>query len=157
MDLYDEATGQFIDRILGEQSDARSWLQVKHELTPLAGRTIRLLLAVNNDGMAGRTAMYVDDVSIRACNYEDEGAATPTPEAPAAAATPDVNLVTAPAPAQAQEIPTDTADQNEETPSTSSWLQRLRRVGIMVAIPVVIVVILLLLGNRRSGQGQRPS
>ncbi|MCC9077364.1 lamin tail domain-containing protein [Litorilinea aerophila] len=157
VDLYDEATGQFIDRILGEQSDARSWLQVKHELTPLAGRTIRLLLAVNNDGMAGRTAMYVDDVSIRACNYEDEGAATPTPEAPAAAATPDVNLVTAPAPAQAQEIPTDTADQNEETPSTSSWLQRLRRVGIMVAIPVVIVVILLLLGNRRSGQGQRPS
>ncbi len=154
VDLYDDATGQFIDRILGGQSDARSWLQVKYELTPLAGRAIRLLLAVNNDGVAGRTAMYVDDVSIRACNYEGEPAATPPPETPTTAATPAVNLVTASAPVQ--ELPPGTAEQDGETTSNGNWLQRLRRVGIMAAIPVAIVVILLLLGNRRSDQ-QRPS
>jgi uncharacterized repeat protein (TIGR01451 family) len=71
VDLYNVLTGQFAGRALGPQSNERSWLTVDYDLTMQAGQTIRLVLAVNNDGVEGRTAMYVDNVSIMACNFGD--------------------------------------------------------------------------------------
>ena len=37
--------------------------------------------AVNNDGVGGRTAMYVDDARLTACNPGPAATTTPTPTA----------------------------------------------------------------------------
>ena len=45
------------------------WRQLSFDLTPYRGRTVRIYLEVKNDSqrLPGRTWLYVDDVSLRAC------------------------------------------------------------------------------------------
>ena len=69
VDIYNAITGQFAGRVLGLQSDERAWLTTDYDLTPLLGQTIRLVIAVNNDGEGGHMAMVVDNVSIVACTF----------------------------------------------------------------------------------------
>jgi hypothetical protein len=76
IDIYNAMTGQFAGRVVGAQLNDRRWLGATYDLTPLSGQAIRVVFAVNNDGVAGATAAYIDDVSILACNYD----ATPTPD-----------------------------------------------------------------------------
>lgn len=78
VDIYNATTGQFAGRALGVQADDRTWLTTDYDLTALAGQTVRLVLAVNNDGVDGRTAMYVDNVSIIACTFIDLVVPVPT-------------------------------------------------------------------------------
>ncbi len=71
VDLYRYPSGQFEKRVLTEQRGDAEWLQLQSDLTEFAGQRIQLRLAVINDGVAGRSAMFVDDVSILACT--DDG------------------------------------------------------------------------------------
>lgn len=71
VDIYNVLTGQFAGRALGTQANDRTWLTADYDLTMQAGQTIRLVAAVNNDGVEGRSAMYVEQFSIRACNFGD--------------------------------------------------------------------------------------
>jgi hypothetical protein len=45
----------------------RAWEEVTYDLTPLKGQRVRLLFGVYNNGLRGKSEMYVDEVSIRAC------------------------------------------------------------------------------------------
>lgn len=75
VDIYNSFNNQLIARVISEQSNRRQWVMEDFDLTPFASQQIRLVFVVNNDGLNGRTAMYVDDVSILACN----STITPTP------------------------------------------------------------------------------
>ncbi len=86
VDIYNALTGQFANRVLGVQQNDRTWLAKTFDLTALAGQPIRLFFAVNNDGVAGRTAMILDSVSIQACNIT--ATVTPVPPTATAANTP---------------------------------------------------------------------
>jgi hypothetical protein len=71
VDIYQSSTGQFLGRVLGIQQNQRTWLTRNYDLTALAGEEIRLFFMVSNDGVGGRIAMYVDDVSILACRTNE--------------------------------------------------------------------------------------
>jgi len=43
------------------------WSEVTHDLTDWRGRDLAIYFDVYNDGLGGRSWMYVDDVSIQAC------------------------------------------------------------------------------------------
>lgn len=45
----------------------RAWEEVTYDLTPLKGQRVRLLFGVYNNGLWGKSEMYVDEVSIQAC------------------------------------------------------------------------------------------
>jgi hypothetical protein len=45
-------------------SNAQAWQRYSFDLTPFAGETIVLRLGVLNDGLGGRTALYVDNASL---------------------------------------------------------------------------------------------
>ena len=83
VDIYNTFSNQLIARVVNEQSNRRQWVMEDFDLTLFAGDQIRVVFVVNNDGVGGRTAMYVDDVSILACNSTITPSATftatPTP------------------------------------------------------------------------------
>lgn len=45
------------------------WKQITYDLSPYRGQTVVLFFNVINDGNAKRTWMFVDDVSVRVCEY----------------------------------------------------------------------------------------
>ena len=104
--IYDVATNQLLAMLVlsptstatdrgdsgGDNGAANhAWSLGRYDLTPLAGKNIRLAFFVQNDGEPGRLAMRVDDVSIHACLPVEAFALqplptplpTPTPAAPA--------------------------------------------------------------------------
>jgi YVTN family beta-propeller protein len=74
--VLDDATGGILEWLRKEALDARQWTLRQHPLDAYKGRRIRIHFSVYNDGTAGATSMYVDDVSVPIC------AATPTPTLP---------------------------------------------------------------------------
>ncbi|MCX7708148.1 MAG: hypothetical protein N2204_09085, partial [Anaerolineae bacterium] len=56
------------------QENNPAWHPLNYNISAFAGQTVFLSFGVNNDGVGGRTVMYVDDVRIRACT----GGAVPT-------------------------------------------------------------------------------
>jgi len=56
-----------VDRLLWTQQDDRAWEPYNFDLSAYAGRTIWLHFGVSNDGLGGITGMYLDDVSLSAC------------------------------------------------------------------------------------------
>jgi hypothetical protein len=50
--------------LLWERSDVRRWEPRTFDLSSFAGRTITLQFGVYNDGRAGLTALYLDDISL---------------------------------------------------------------------------------------------
>lgn len=76
--IYDADTNQLLAMlVLSPTNDA--WVTGRYDLTPLAGKNIRLAFSAQNDGEPGRLAMRVDDVSILACLPVKEFALTPLP------------------------------------------------------------------------------
>ncbi|MEM7532052.1 MAG: hypothetical protein AAF639_07750 [Chloroflexota bacterium] len=88
MRYYNAFTNHFEGRAMSDLQDERRWIMQQRDLTARAGQRIRLEFGVINDGIAGRTAMYIDNVSILACDEEtivlptqvpiDNPTATPT-------------------------------------------------------------------------------
>jgi hypothetical protein len=137
-DIYTALTNQFVGRALGELNDAGVWLTRDFDLTAFAGQPVRLVFAVNNDGVGGRTAMYVDNVSVLACNF------VATPEAtPKLAAQPRVSSALA-------QTPTPTPDQSllereagrplgpGEPAGVSPWQNRLFAGFVMLGVLGII-------------------
>ncbi len=79
VDLVDPATGERITRILGQTINRDTWLFVQFDLTSLAGRNLRLVFGVINDGRGAKTALYVDNISLLACDSGAVDPATPIP------------------------------------------------------------------------------
>jgi hypothetical protein len=144
-DIYNAMTNQFAGRALGVQLDERAWLAKDYDLTSLAGQSIRLVFAVNNDGVGGRTAMYIDNVSVTACALD----ITLTP-APAAApqGTPDLSptpalllsatatleAVTPAAGAVLSPAPSATPSDQEPAAEERPWLRQLGAIAVLVSI-----------------------
>jgi hypothetical protein len=83
VDIHNYYTEQFEERILGVKRNDAQWLQQQSDISYLSGQRIRLRFAVNNDGVAGRSAMNVDGVSIKACGFiENDAMGKPPGEAP---------------------------------------------------------------------------
>ena len=72
--LLDPASGTTIVAPWRTLSNGSAWSEEVIDLTPYRGQTVLVYFNVNNDGAGGRTAMYLDDVSLQAC-----AAATVTP------------------------------------------------------------------------------
>ena len=57
-------SGAVLERLWWTRSDARTWQRQTFDLTAYAGRTVRVHAGVYNDGRNGKTALYVDDVTL---------------------------------------------------------------------------------------------
>lgn len=77
-DLFDAATDQLIGSLLNVQDNARTWKARDFDLTLYAGRTISLRFRVRNDGAAGRTLMYIENVELEYCALAPLPTYTPT-------------------------------------------------------------------------------
>lgn len=62
-------------------SDARTWRQASLDLSAHAGQRVTLRFGVYNDGEGGVTAMYLDDVSLQACDLVPQPPPSATPPA----------------------------------------------------------------------------
>ena len=65
--------GNWIDTFLWQRSNGKTWTKLEVNLLNLnghnyAGRTISIHLGTYNDGYDGITSMYVDDVTLSACD-----------------------------------------------------------------------------------------
>jgi len=67
VDIYEGDSGQFLGRALGVQENKQTWIERHYDLSPLAGKAVRIFFIVSNDGVGGNIAMYVDDVSVLSC------------------------------------------------------------------------------------------
>jgi hypothetical protein len=122
------------------------WLTADYDLTIQAGQEIRLVLAVNNDGVEGRSAMYVDNVSIMSCTFGDL-------LAPDSGPTPDPSLGLSSRPV-ADQSPVLLAGR--ESPEATNWLARLSAMGVLASVAGVIAfVVMVVVGTlRTTGLGQ---
>lgn len=142
VDIYNVMTGQFAGRALGTQSNERTWLTSDYDLTSQAGQTVRLVLAVNNDGVEGRSAMYVDNVSVMACNFGDLVAPGPGPTTE-----PSLGLGE-----RSQNQPAILLAGREQNQNTT-LLARLSAVGVLASvIGVIAFAALVIMGSLRSTQ-----
>lgn len=128
VDIYNMQTGQFAGRALGTQANDRTWRTADYDLTMQAGQRVRLVIAVNNDGVEGRSAMIVDNISIRACNFaglvNPGGSSTPDPSLGAS------NI------AVSDRSPILLAGREAE--QSPSWLGRLSAMGVLASVAGVI-------------------
>ncbi len=65
-------------RILQGLDDSRRWQEITFDLTHLAGKRLFLLVGTFNDGVGGVASLFVDGVSVQAC----DSPATPAPPTP---------------------------------------------------------------------------
>ncbi len=77
-DLFDANTDQLLLSLLNVQANDRAWRARDFDLTPYAGRTVSLRFRVRNDGLVGRTLMYLDNVEIEYCAQAPLPTNTPT-------------------------------------------------------------------------------
>ncbi|MBX2999973.1 MAG: hypothetical protein KF893_15740 [Caldilineaceae bacterium] len=86
LDIVDETTGERT-RLWAELANQNTWLFRQEPLTHLQGRRIRIEFGVSNDGGGGRTALYLDQVSLQSCPV------TPGPTPTGVTPTPSPTLV----------------------------------------------------------------
>lgn len=93
--IHDAVTNQLLAMLVLSPTNA-AWSMGRYDLTPLAGKNIRLTFISQNDGDPGRLAMRVDDVSILACLPPESFAleALPTPQPTPVPPTPELLLLT---------------------------------------------------------------
>ena len=86
LNIYEATTGVRLAQPWARLSNEQTWQFEQIDLTQFRGRTLRIEFGVHNDGGGGRTALYLDEVSLLACEPD----ATPfvTPSATAAAPQP---------------------------------------------------------------------
>jgi hypothetical protein len=51
--------------------DENSWVKLQFDLSKYTGQTVRILFGTYNDGVGGKTAMWVDDVFLDACGHDN--------------------------------------------------------------------------------------
>jgi len=71
-------------RVWSDVRDDTAWMTCSYDISEFLDQDIILYLAVRNDGDGGKTAMYVDDVSLKVCqspSFTLDGClpSTPTP------------------------------------------------------------------------------
>jgi hypothetical protein len=140
VDIYNTMTGQFAGRALGTQANDRAWRIADYDLTMQAGQEVRVVLAVNNDGVEGRSAMVVDNVSILACNFGDlvNPGIDPTPDPSLGVSNRNV-----------AEQPVLLAGR--ESQESSNWLARLSAVGVLASVAGVIAfAVMVVIGTLRQ-------
>jgi hypothetical protein len=69
-----------IGTLMYVSSNNQAWNFHQFDLTPFAGRTIRLEIGAYNDGTDGITSLYLDDVSLSMCSTGQPPAPPPTME-----------------------------------------------------------------------------
>jgi hypothetical protein len=77
-DPEDPVDDTLIEILLWMRSDAQQWQFYTYDLLKYAGETIKIQVGTYNDGFAGASAMYADDVALEACD-DVIPAPTPTP------------------------------------------------------------------------------
>jgi hypothetical protein len=67
--IYDPAWGFLAYAMPKTCSNSQTWTHHTFDLTPYKGQTIRVYFGVYNNGGwdGGKTAMYLDDVSVQVC------------------------------------------------------------------------------------------
>jgi hypothetical protein len=65
--LIRDENDELIDTLLWQKSDDQAWTLHEFDLTAYVGQTIKLNVGVYNNGQAGVTAMYLDDVTLKVC------------------------------------------------------------------------------------------
>ncbi len=90
LNIYEATTGVRLAQPWARLSNEQSWQFKLIDLTHFRGRTLRIEFGVHNDGSGGRTALYLDEVSLLACEPDATPFVTPfvTPSATAAAPQP---------------------------------------------------------------------
>ncbi len=146
IDIYNALTGQFAGRVLSGQRNDAVWLAANYDLSLLAGQPIRVVFAVNNDGVAGTSSMYVDDVSILACDLP------PTPGGPGPEPDQGDEGVGAEATATLQTV---LASQNGTAPlsGSRSWLSTMFTGAVMLGILTIIGFAALVIMNSSTSGG----
>lgn len=96
-DLFNATTNQLILPLLNVQDNRREWKLIDYDLTAYAGQEVSLRFRVRNDGIPGRTLMYIDSVEIEYCAATPIPTFTPSPVTPSPIA-PAPTTPTAPAP-----------------------------------------------------------
>ncbi len=94
--VFNEFTDQIVDTPLRVIRNDRDWLYVERNLTEQAGQQIRLVFAVDNDGADGRTAMYLDSVSVLACSLDQPVPTATSTGVPPVTATPTPSFTPTP-------------------------------------------------------------
>ncbi len=64
--IFDQSGNQH--NLVYQRSNGRSWTAYEFDVGAFAGQTIQLYFGVYNNGYAGVTGMYVDDVTLLSCN-----------------------------------------------------------------------------------------
>lgn len=85
-DLYYYNSDQLAFSLLNVQENDFAWKLVERDLTAFRGQVMSLRFRVHNDGLRGRTWMYIDDVEIEYCSLTPIAPTdTQTPPPPLAA------------------------------------------------------------------------
>ena len=128
VEIRDGPTGKFEEIVWSVQGEDRRWGLEQLPLEEYAGQEIRLQIGVKNDGAAGHTAMYVDNVSLRACKYIGEGEPT-LPEGARGSLEPST------------QTPTPDSETDEETGLVPDRLEGLGAIAVLAGIFVVIAIL----------------
>jgi hypothetical protein len=92
--LFNAGATAELRRLWSDVREDAAWLRCRYDISSFRGQTITVYFGVRNNGLNGKTAMYVDDVSLQVCPQPpavEEGCTlsiTPTPSpTPTATAT----------------------------------------------------------------------
>ncbi|MXZ21823.1 MAG: hypothetical protein F4Y84_14680 [Caldilineaceae bacterium SB0665_bin_25] len=88
LNIYEATTGVRLAQPWARLSNEQSWQFELIDLTHFRGRTLRIEFGVHNDGSGGRTALYLDEVSLLACEPDATPFVTPSATAPPAGTPP---------------------------------------------------------------------
>lgn len=66
--LLDASGTAVLNKPWRSHNDSRVWNQMTFDLTPWRGQTVQLYFNVYNDGVGGRAAMFLDDISLASCS-----------------------------------------------------------------------------------------
>ena len=88
LNIYEATTGVRLAQPWSRLSNEQSWQFEQIDLTRFRGRTLRIAFGVHNDGGGGRAALYLDDVSLLACEPDATPFVTPEATAPPPSSTP---------------------------------------------------------------------
>ncbi|MBC7233254.1 MAG: DUF11 domain-containing protein [Chloroflexi bacterium] len=76
--IYHEYLNVELQRLRNIRENTQEWTYYERSLDAFRGMTVRVLFGVYNDGLAGVTAMYLDDVAVHACGSIPTPTASPT-------------------------------------------------------------------------------
>ncbi len=65
--IRDAANNQWLEASYWSLENSPAWHEREYNLTQYAGKRVKLYVGAYNDGIGGKTAFYVDDIAIIAC------------------------------------------------------------------------------------------